>query len=82
MSTEESKPATTEQSGIPEASSRPATPPARKRRSRIVILLVLLVVAILFVAVPRVLHALNTASTDDAYVNGYVTFVAPRVAGM
>ena len=25
--------------------------------------------------------ALNTVSTDDAYVNGHVTFVAPRVAG-
>ena len=24
---------------------------------------------------------LNTVSTDDAYVNGHVTFVAPRVAG-
>ena len=24
---------------------------------------------------------LNTFSTDDAYVNGHVTFVAPRVAG-
>jgi membrane fusion protein (multidrug efflux system) len=24
---------------------------------------------------------LNTVSTDDAYVNGYVTFVAPRVSG-
>ena len=24
---------------------------------------------------------LNTVSTDDAYVNGYVTFVAPRVGG-
>jgi membrane fusion protein (multidrug efflux system) len=23
----------------------------------------------------------NTVSTDDAYVNGYVTFVAPRVSG-
>lgn len=27
------------------------------------------------------LHALHTASTDDAYVNSYVTFVAPRVTG-
>ena len=27
------------------------------------------------------LTALNTVSTDDAYVNGHVTFVAPRVAG-
>ena len=24
--------------------------------------------------------ALNTVSTDDAYVNGHVTFVAPRVS--
>ena len=33
-----------------------------------------------FVA-PWVATALNTVSTDDAYVNGHVTFVAPRVAG-
>jgi membrane fusion protein (multidrug efflux system) len=31
--------------------------------------------------VPWVVTALNTVSTDDAYVNGHVTFVAPRVAG-
>jgi membrane fusion protein (multidrug efflux system) len=31
--------------------------------------------------VPWVRTALNTISTDDAYVNGHVTFVAPRVAG-
>ena len=31
--------------------------------------------------VPSVETALNTVSTDDAYVNGHVTFVAPRVAG-
>ncbi len=31
--------------------------------------------------VPAVETALNTISTDDAYVNGHVTFVAPRVAG-
>lgn len=31
--------------------------------------------------VPRIRHALRTVSTDDAYVNSYVTFVAPRVAG-
>ena len=30
---------------------------------------------------PWVVTALNTVSTDDAYVNGHVTFVAPRVAG-
>jgi membrane fusion protein (multidrug efflux system) len=31
--------------------------------------------------VPWVVTALNTVSTDDAYVNGHVTFVAPRVGG-
>jgi membrane fusion protein (multidrug efflux system) len=31
--------------------------------------------------VPWVETALNTISTDDAYVNGHVTFVAPRVSG-
>ena len=32
-------------------------------------------------AVPWVQKALNTVSTDDAYVNGHVTYVAPRVSG-
>ena len=31
--------------------------------------------------VPWLILTLNTVSTDDAYVNGHVTFVAPRVAG-
>ena len=36
---------------------------------------------IVFVIIPRIFHALHTVSTDDAYVNSYVTFVAPRVSG-
>jgi membrane fusion protein (multidrug efflux system) len=31
--------------------------------------------------IPWVKHALDTVSTDDAYVNSHVTFVAPRVSG-
>jgi membrane fusion protein (multidrug efflux system) len=31
--------------------------------------------------VPWIILALNTVSTDDAYVNGHVTYLAPRVAG-
>jgi membrane fusion protein, multidrug efflux system len=34
-----------------------------------------------YLLLPIVRTALNTVSTDDAYVNGHVTFVAPRVAG-
>jgi membrane fusion protein (multidrug efflux system) len=37
--------------------------------------------AALIFGVPRIRLALNTVSTDDAYVNGHVTFVAPRVSG-
>src|SRR5574341_1000331 len=35
----------------------------------------------LVVGGPRVLESLSVVSTDDAYVNGHVTLVAPRVAG-
>ncbi|HEV3383505.1 MAG TPA: biotin/lipoyl-binding protein, partial [Gemmata sp.] len=35
----------------------------------------------IYFAIPVVQTALNTVSTDDAYVNGHVTFVAPRVSG-
>ncbi len=42
--------------------------------------LVLLAVCLYFL-IPWVKIALNTVSTDDAYVNGHVTLVAPRVPG-
>ncbi len=38
-------------------------------------------VGLLIAAIPWLLRALSTVSTDDAYVNGHVTFVAPRVPG-
>ena len=41
----------------------------------------LVVIGAASAAVPWVLRLLRTVSTDDAYVNGHVTFVAPRVAG-
>jgi membrane fusion protein (multidrug efflux system) len=37
--------------------------------------------AALVAAAPWVSRTLSTVSTDDAYVNGHVTFVAPRVSG-
>ncbi|MDY3562092.1 HlyD family secretion protein [Gemmata sp. JC673] len=45
-----------------------------------VVVLAALVAAVVF-AVPAVRAAMDTVSTDDAYVNGHVTFVAPRVPG-
>ena len=41
---------------------------------------VILVVA-LIAGIPWLIRTLNTVSTDDAFVNGHVTFVAPRVSG-
>ena len=51
------------------------------RRLLLVGALVLGLGAAAYWLVPLVNVALNTVSTDDAYVNGHVTFVAPRVAG-
>jgi membrane fusion protein (multidrug efflux system) len=41
----------------------------------------LVLAAILIFGIPWIRSALNTVSTDDAYVNGHVTFVAARVPG-
>ncbi len=39
------------------------------------------VLLLLYEAIPWAITAFKTESTDDAYVNGHVTFVAPRVPG-
>jgi membrane fusion protein (multidrug efflux system) len=57
-----------------------ATPPA-KRPLWMWIAGGVLIVLLLYEAIPRVVTAFKTVSTDDAYVNGHVTFVAPRVPG-
>jgi membrane fusion protein, multidrug efflux system len=80
MPTETPTPQPSNQFTAPEAQPKPTTRLARKHRWRLIAVLLLLVAALL-VGIPRILRALNSVSTDDAYVNGYVTFVAPRVSG-
>jgi membrane fusion protein (multidrug efflux system) len=53
----------------------------RKKRRWVLPIILLFVIAALILGIPRLMRAFSTVSTDDAYVNGYVTFVAPRVAG-
>jgi membrane fusion protein, multidrug efflux system len=88
MKTEESKspdqptaPAAPPEPATPETSPKPPAGPTRKRRRWFVAVGLLMAVPVLFLGIPRILRALNTVSTDDAYVNSYVTFVAPRVTG-
>jgi membrane fusion protein (multidrug efflux system) len=65
--------------------SRPVPQEARKATRKRKLLAGVLGVAVLAVlivfGIPRVEEMLSTVSTDDAYVNGHVTFVAPRVGG-
>ncbi|HEX4131680.1 MAG TPA: HlyD family secretion protein [Pirellulales bacterium] len=74
------------------ASSRPAAPAAAApatstprphplRRAVLLLLFMLGLAAAGYFLYPRIVTAMNTVSTDDAYVNSHVTFVAPRVAG-
>ena len=60
---------------------RPTPRPVRKRHRWRIIAALLFAAAVIVFGIPAIDRALNTVSTDDAYVNGYVTFVAPRVSG-
>src|SRR6516165_10673440 len=53
----------------------------RRRRLLLGVLGVLVLVAALWFGIPYILLTLSTVSTDDAFVNGHVTFVAARVHG-
>lgn len=74
--------------GATDQPARPATAPGkppqssvRRRRPWKPIVGVFVLGGAAVVGIPWVRRALNTVSTDDAYVNGHVTFVAPRVSG-
>jgi len=54
---------------------------AAQKRKRLAALGVAVLAVLLVFGIPAIVEMLNTVSTDDAYVNGHVTFVAPRVAG-
>jgi membrane fusion protein, multidrug efflux system len=78
------KDASVERASAP-AQATPVKPvdhrPRWKRRLAIGVVAALVLAAIWKYGVPWVQLTLNTVSTDDAYVNGHVTFVAARVSG-
>jgi membrane fusion protein (multidrug efflux system) len=63
-----------------DTSGAPTQPHLKRRKWPWVAGLILVGVAAIFI-VPWIRDALTSVSTDDAYVNGHVTQVAPRVAG-
>jgi membrane fusion protein (multidrug efflux system) len=60
---------------------QPAVAPANSRKPWKWIAGAVVLLLIIIGATPSIIQSLNTVSTDDAYVNGRVTFVAPRVPG-
>jgi len=80
MPPEETKSPASEQPADKGAPASAVQPPKKKRRWLLPVVVLLVIVALIF-GIPKLMRALNTVSTDDAYVNGYVTFVAPRVSG-
>src|SRR5262249_25090011 len=60
--------------------TQPVKPPKRRKWLRIGVLCAVVLIAMVF-GISRIIQALTTVSTDDAFVNGHVTFAAPRVGG-
>lgn len=74
--------------GAESPASQPLAPPAVKptrppNRRRILVVLgaAAVIVCLVVFGVPWLRHYLRYETTDDAYVNSYVTYVSPRVVG-
>ncbi|RZN15893.1 HlyD family secretion protein [Bradyrhizobium sp. Leo121] len=70
--------------GKPDTASKPLSPANQRftpRRKLLIGVVGAVVIAAAVYAIPWIRFVLSTVSTDDAFVNGHVTFVAPRVRG-
>jgi membrane fusion protein (multidrug efflux system) len=75
---------TTAKEAPPPAEPKPSVAAEKPHKKMPLWRKILIVVVALIVAVKGyqfIMEALNTVSTDDAYVNSHVTFTAPRVPG-
>jgi len=81
VETKQSPPVSAEKSVTATEQPKPNAKAPSKRRRILIVAAIVAGIFLLVFGIPRVIRAFNTVSTDDAYVNGYVTFVAPRVSG-
>jgi membrane fusion protein (multidrug efflux system) len=81
METEKLNPPSVEKTATLAAPLPLTAKPIHRRRRLLMVVGLVVGVLLLFFGIPWLIRAFNTVSTDDAYVNGYVTFVAPRVGG-
>jgi membrane fusion protein, multidrug efflux system len=81
VETKQSPPASAEKSVTATEQPKPNAKAPSKRRRILIVAAIVAGIFLLVFGIPRVIRVFNTVSTDDAYVNGYVTFVAPRVSG-
>jgi membrane fusion protein (multidrug efflux system) len=83
MDREKSVPADAVPPAAPSAPPKPAVTPASATKKRWWLrgVWALVAVLILIAGIQWYLKARDIVSTDDAYINGHVTFVAPRVGG-
>ncbi len=72
--------ATAHPAPTPSTESGPA-PKSSGRRIVLGLVTLLVLIGAGYYLTPTVIRAFKTVSTDDAYINGHVTFLAPRVAG-
>jgi membrane fusion protein (multidrug efflux system) len=79
VSAEADAESTPAQAGKPAPSA--GHPSSGRRRMLISVVGVLVLAAAFWFGIPWIWFTLNTVSTDDAFVNDHVTFVAPRVRG-
>jgi membrane fusion protein, multidrug efflux system len=80
MSDESKSPTGDDSSARKEPAAKEAAKASKKHWLRTT-LIVIGAIVLVFVIIPKAFHAWHTVSTDDAFVNSYVTFVAPRVSG-
>ena len=81
MEADQSPPPSAETPAIAAGQVKPAAKAPGKRRRIFILVAIAVGILLLVFGIPQIIRAFNTVSTDDAYVNGYVTFVAPRVSG-